>query len=338
MGTLSVVVATRNRPDHLKRLFEDLDRQMRVPDLVVVVDASDRDAAIGVREIASRNWRFRSLYLPAERSSAARQRNQGALVCATELIVFLDDDVRLDGAFLKELVKPFENDPDGRIGAVSGTIVNQTYSPPGRWNRLALRICLGPLPQSLSGRLVGPAVNFLPEDRPDAIQEVDWLPSGCTAYRRAIFLLHRFPEHFEGYSFAEDVHLSARVAKTHRLLNTTRARLYHNDTGRETHRDWRALGESMVRHRHEIMTGILGRRRGIDYWQLFAYEIIYSSLAWLVGVRPLRPSRLLALLGGKLKAFYALWRESRQSRGQQREQESTLGNNLDLHQRSPGGA
>lgn len=309
--TAAVVIATRNRLTFLQRLLSDLARQSALPDHVVVADASDEEQSQHTRQLVGKFWPFCCSYLRNRRPSAARQRNQGAALTDADLVVFLDDDVQLDAGFLEALKAPFLSDSAGHVGGVSGTIINQTYTPLTRCNRALLRLCIGPLPESLAGRLVGPAVNFLPEDRPDTIQEVDWLPSTCTAYRREVFLAHRFPEHFEGYSFAEDVHLSARVAKSHRLLNTTRARLYHHDTGRETHRDWRALGESMVLHRHEIMTEILGRRSALDHWRLFAYEIIYCTLAWLAGVRPLQPRRLFSLMHGKLEAFYALWSGTR---------------------------
>jgi GT2 family glycosyltransferase len=309
--TTGVVIATRNRAGQLAHTLDDLTRQSLLPDHVLIVDASDDGSQTGVEMLVCRPWPFRTSYLRARAPSAARQRNQGAAAAHADLVVFLDDDVHLDSRFLEELVAPFENDPGELLGGVSGTITNQAYTPLTWPNRLLLDLCIGPLPKHLGGRLVGPAVNFLPEDRPDTVQEVDWLPSTCTAYRREVFLKYGFPEHFEGYSFAEDVYLSARVAKTHRLLNTTRARLYHHDLGRKTHRDWRELGESMVRHRHEIMTEILGRRSPRDYGQLFAYEIVYCTLAWLAGVRPIRPKRLLALTEGKLRAFFALWRQTR---------------------------
>lgn len=308
--TTSVVIATRNRPDYLRATLESLARQSQLPDEVIVVDSSDIDRAGMVRAVAENPFPFRVRHLRTERPSAARQRNLGGEVAQGELVFFIDDDVILDSEFLEEICGVFELDEDHQVGGISGTMVNNSVVPLSLWNRLALRLTLGPLPDSLAGRLIGPAVNFLPEDRPNTVQEVEWLPSGCSAYRREVFLAHRFPEHFEGYSFAEDVHLSARVAKTHRLLNTTRARLYHHDTGRETHRDWRALGESMVRHRHEIMTEILGRRSAVDHWRLFAYEILYCTLAWLAGVRPVKPRRLFALLRGKFDAFYAIWREA----------------------------
>jgi hypothetical protein len=121
-------------------------------------------------------------------------------------------------------------------------------------------------------------------------------------------MAHKFEETFAGYSFAEDVHLSTRVARAYRLMNTVRARVFHADLGKDTHRDWPALGESQVRNRHLIMTSVLGRDRWIDQVRLFAYEIGYSSLAWIAaGTGDGRLPKLASLLRGKVRGFWKLW-------------------------------
>jgi hypothetical protein len=148
-------------------------------------------------------------------------------------------------------------------------------------------------------------VNFLPQDITGRIQTVDWLFSTGTAYRKCIFDKYRFGSQFRGYSFAEDVHLSARIGRKYRLLNTTFARFEHMDMGHSTHTDWVALGESMVTNRWAIMTEVLGMKRFRDLVRLFAYEVLYCTLAMLAQSR-FRPGHLAQtgrLLWGKLRAF-----------------------------------
>src|SRR5262249_21413757 len=143
-------------------------------------------------------------YIRTEIRSAARQRNLGAEQASGELLVFLDDDVRLAPEFLEQLVRPFTEDREGSLAGVSGMIVNQSYTQPRGINRFLLACCLGNFDVCWAGRLVGPAVNFLPKDQPDTVQSVEWLFSTGTAYRRNIFDSFRFGEQFTGYSFAED--------------------------------------------------------------------------------------------------------------------------------------
>lgn len=273
----------------------------------LIVDSSDDPGTGAFIQSLVPTAPFALRYISTQIHSAARQRNLGAEKACGDILVFLDDDVRLDRRFLEELVHPFYDDPDGRLAGVSGTIVNQTYSQPKGLNRFLLACCLGNFDKCWAGRLLGPAVNFLPKDVPEAVQPVEWLFSGGTAYRREVFEQYRFGDQFRGYSFAEDVHLSARIGREYRLVNTTRARFEHLDLGRSTHTDWKALGESMVINRRAIMR-ILGRNRRVDRLRLFAYEVLYGSLA-LAAQAKFRPQllyRYALLVWGKLRAFRGL--------------------------------
>lgn len=300
-----VVIATRNRPGPLRDCLCSLNRQTLLPHDVIVVDSSDvMETRRAVDDLRS-SVAFRLHYIHTEIRSAARQRNLGAKLVESDLVFFLDDDVVLEPDFIREIIRVFENDTEGLIGGVSGTITNCVYSPLRPLNRLLFALCTGEWRDSYAGRLVGPAVNFLPADTPDTVQEVDWLPSGCVCYRKDVFARHGFSNDFEGYSFAEDVHLSSRVAKTHKLLNTTRARLYHHDLGASTHKNWVELGESMVAHRRLIMTSILGKRRIRDHVHLFLFEVVYGAASLLASRRPLRI--VCPLLWGKLRGFWKLW-------------------------------
>jgi GT2 family glycosyltransferase len=273
------------------------------PELVVVVDASDDGATFSlVREHIS-EVPFQLFYLAAEARSAARQRNQGARSVTTDLLFFLDDDVVLEDGFISNIVEVFERDTQKLVGGVGGTVVNEVYTAPSRLNSLLLRFCIGPVQGSYAGRLLGPALNFLPADTPEP-QSVDWLRSGCVAYRREVFAEFLFSNSFQGYSFAEDVHLSARIAKRFKLLSTGRARLYHKSLGGRTHRDWTALGEMIICNRHEIMVHVLQRRAFLHYIRLVLAEFIYSPAAsmWNGGQWG-HPGRTALMTWGKLRGL-----------------------------------
>jgi len=254
--------------------------------------------------------RFKLSYLHTKIVSAARQRNLGATRVHTDLVFFLDDDVVLQKTYVAEIVRVFSEDPDQWVGGVGGTIVNMIYSEPRGMNRFLLAFCLGCLKGTYAGRVLGPAVNFIPADSSAAIQRVDWLPSTACAYRTNVFREHRFCESFEGYSFAEDLHLSMRVAKTHILLNATGARLVHDDLGASTHRNWSAVAESMIVNRHMIMTTVMGKRLWRDYARLIFYEVVYCQLAYFVAHRNRQGiSVAIQMLRGKLRGTVAIFRE-----------------------------
>ncbi len=309
----AVVIATRNRPEAIGATLASLNKQGQIPSKVIVVDSSDDEATADVVAALKDSLRFEIEYRRTEIRSAARQRNLGAERAGAGIVLFLDDDVDLDPHCLQEMMTVFENDAEAAVGGVSATISNQVYSDPKGVNRLLLGIGLGSWKGPYAW-LVGPAVNFLPEDTPGKVWETDWLPSTCTAYRADVFDKYRFAE-FDGYSFAEDVDLSARVSKTHRLLNTTRARVFHQDMGKDTHKDWRALGRSMVVNRYGIMAGTMGRDGALDWFRLFWHEMVYCSVAWAAaGAGPARLRILSRLIAGKFSGFVCIWNGRRRKR------------------------
>ncbi len=246
------------------------------------MDASDGSATQELSDQIRADLRFPVRYLQARLRSSAVQRNDGARASIGELILFLDDDVVLEPDYIAEINAVFDGDTSLRIGGVNGTIINQKYTPPSLLNRLLLGACLGEVPGP--GALAGPAVNMLPSDMAGGSQSVQWLSSTGVAYRRDVFLANLFPE-FEGYSFMEDVHLSARVARSHQIVNATRARLLHEDLGKSTHADWYAHGKAMVVNRHAVMVEALRKEGFSNHLRLACFELVYCTLSSLKAAR-----------------------------------------------------
>lgn len=307
----SVVIATRNRAEPLGECLESIARQTRVPSEVILVDASDNSSTSELAGNLNSGFTCPVRYLPARTKSSAVQRNQGIEIASGNVILFLDDDVVLEPNFIAEIVRVFEEDSKREVGGVSGIPILpdrvRVHAQPWWLDRFLMRIFASKEERNYHGRLIGPAINFDPADLPDTVQPVEWL-SGCAmAYRREALLAERFWESFTGYSIGEDIHLSARVGRNYRLLNTTRARLLHKCMGSITHRDWAGLGESMVLNRHAITMHVLQRRRLRDYFLLFAFELLYCPVAQIR--RPDFPWQAnLQLLWGKLRGVGKLLR------------------------------
>lgn len=296
----SVVIATRQRPGPLAECLASLQQQTFAPLQVIVVDSSQDSATGTVCESWAQQLGVPLLYLASPIRSAAVQRNLGAKRASGEVLVFLDDDVVLEPEFLAELLAPFQADATGELGAVAGTIANATPAQMSRFNRWALRLVLGVDPSACCGRLIGPAVQFPHAGGGGELLPVDWVPSGVCAYRREIFEQTRFGETFEGYSFMEDVDLSARVARRYRLVQATGARLHHKGLGDSSHANWVAHGESRILNRHHVMVDALGKRGPANMIRLFCYEILYSTLAgfWNGGRGGMAKRTILQSIGG----------------------------------------
>src|SRR5437868_3995529 len=100
-------------------------------------------------------------------------------------------------------------------------ILNQHYGRPGLVSRIIFTLMNGRREKSFAGRVIGPGINLLPEDRQDLpeVVPVDWLNLGCTIYRREALPDPPFRSNFTGYSLMEDLTLSLEVGKTWNLAN-----------------------------------------------------------------------------------------------------------------------
>jgi hypothetical protein len=123
---LSVVLATRNRCDSLARLLNDLEAQVGAPPFeVVVADNGSSDETPAVLASATRALPVRTVTVAAP--GKGRALNAALRLARGELIVFTDDDVRPDPAWLAELAESAARHPEfavfgGRIDVDARTV------------------------------------------------------------------------------------------------------------------------------------------------------------------------------------------------------------------------
>jgi cellulose synthase/poly-beta-1,6-N-acetylglucosamine synthase-like glycosyltransferase len=115
LPTVSVVIATRDRPALLERCLAALDEQVPAPAAVVVVDNSQGDRA--TREVAEARG---ARYLVEPRRGVSQARNVGARVTRSDVVAYLDDDAVPESGWLSALLVEFR---DPRVAAVTGRIV-----------------------------------------------------------------------------------------------------------------------------------------------------------------------------------------------------------------------
>lgn len=225
MGTdqkTAFVVATKDRPDELRRLWRSLLAQSRLPDEVVVVDASARPSftpeAEGGRPVLRA---IRTAF-----ASAARQRNAGLEAVGPEatLIGFLDDDVVLEPAAVEEMLRFWAAaGPD-----VAGAAFNMVNHPPldlSLLKRTPFAARLG-LYSRRGGTVTASGFQTM-IGRVEATAWTEWLPTTASIWRRRIIRGHRFDEWYSGYSYLEDLDFSYRVGRAYRLAVVAPARYLH---------------------------------------------------------------------------------------------------------------
>jgi len=283
---ISAVVPTRNRYCALERMLHSLAQQSCQPIEVILVDASSTTESEDLLKYGIQGLSSQLLYYRAIQVGAAKQRNQAVSYASQPNILFIDDDIVFEEHCLLRLWEALDN--DNSVGAVSAMILNQRYSSPGLLSRSLFRVLNGHAESSYAGRCIGPALNLLPEDSDNLPEQVpvEWLNTTCTLYRRQALPDPPFLDHFEGYSFMEDVALSLTVGKKWKLANARTARIYHDSQPAEYKSNQFVMAKMALVNRHFIMTEILGRRRLSDYLKLILLEAfgvatsLTSSKAW----------------------------------------------------------
>jgi len=282
---VSAVLPTRDRAGSLSRMLDSLLAQRVLPSELIVVDGSSGQES---RELIER---WSALVKPycivrwerAIQLGAAVQRNQGVAAATQPFVCFFDDDILFEPECVSRLWCALQS--DAKIGGVSAMIVNQRYYPPGWVSQIMFTVMHGRCESSFAGRVIGPAINLLPEDRDDLpeVVPVEWLNTTCTLYRREALPSPPFDSFFSGYSLMEDVAVSLRVGRSWKLANARTARIYHDSQPADYKDNKFALAKMELINRHYVMTQILERCQLSDCLKLFLLELfgIATSLAKL---------------------------------------------------------
>lgn len=278
---ITVAVPTYCRSDLLRRLFESIARQKRIPEEILVVDASPDDKSeTAVQECASFT-QLNIVYIRNEKG-LTRQRNRAIQKSSGDIIVFLDDDVVLEDNFLKEIESAFLAHPE--MVGIGGFIVNEWSKKVERWWKV--RKLLGLLPGLYQEGRVLPYGLALPLStlKPfSGLKEVEWLPGGASAWRREIFQGFRYSQFFTDYGLAEDKQFSIRVSRKHKLAIYGDARLYHlRDPGGRPNYFW--LGYFHVRNHCYLLATCLPDQPRWRHWQLLWYWTFQAILSLTVGI------------------------------------------------------
>ncbi|HWY51304.1 MAG TPA: glycosyltransferase [Chthoniobacterales bacterium] len=297
--SVSAVVPTRDRFLALQKTLESLAGQSTQPLEIIVIDASKDSETKLLCKRGIPGLQSQIKWAAAEVPGAAAQRNQGAALAAQSFIWFFDDDIVFEPQCVERLWYALQSDP--QLGGVNAMITNQNYGKPGAISRFMFRVMNGKREPTYAGRVIGPAINLLPEDREDLpeVVPVEWLNTTCTIYRREALPDPPFRAEFTGYSLMEDLALSLEVARNWKLANARTARIVHESQPADYKSDECSRSCMELVNRHFIMTRIMGRRGLVDYAKLLLWELFSIASA---GADHSRRKMLLYILRGKWRA------------------------------------
>jgi GT2 family glycosyltransferase len=214
---ISVVIATKGRPDDLRATLASLARLDPAPEELLVVDGDpDRSAEPVAGEAPAATY----LHTPP---GLTLQRNRGVRAAGGDVVVFLDDDVDVDTDLLARLGAAYA---DPAVVGATGRVIE---GDPRRFGNKRSRV------RRLLFR--GPDGTFTRFGYPLRLQDVDserdvQLMQGCLmSARRASAEAVGFDEQLAGYGLAEDEDFSCRLSRTGRVRYMPDAVVRHKNTG-----------------------------------------------------------------------------------------------------------
>lgn len=219
---ISIVIATKDRPEELARLLTNLSCISSPPDEIVVVDGGENSVKSVLEQYSCLHFCYRIERPP----SASRQRNVGirSVDPDSKFIGFFDDDIILDNDAMLNMRKYWKNAAK-KIGGAAFNLMNHPDQFASKLKRLPIIEQLG-----LYGRDIGKVLPSGFHTRIGQVvndTEVQWLPSGAVIFRREIFEAISFDEWFKGYSYLEDLDFSYRANKICKLIIVSDAKYFH---------------------------------------------------------------------------------------------------------------
>ncbi|MGA3359797.1 MAG: glycosyltransferase family 2 protein [Halobacteriota archaeon] len=115
---VSVLIATKNRPQDVLTCIRSVNNQSVKPDEIVIVDVSDKDG-LEASVIKNNRAEIRIRYVRSE-TGLTHQRNIGVRESTGDIVLVLEDDVVLDEDYVREVLKVFNNPCFDRIRCVFG--------------------------------------------------------------------------------------------------------------------------------------------------------------------------------------------------------------------------
>lgn len=223
----AVAVCTYMRAQSLSRFFDSLRRQSRLPDQLIIVDASpDEETHTMLRtrtDLAGLARHILYFRVRGPLKGITRQRNFALRCVLTDRVAFFDDDVILDPACIGEMENVLRT--DGIVG-VGASLSSEAWQPSLRWRmKRLLRI----VPQLAAGRYwrSGMGTPWAIAEPTDAVIEGDFLPGAGMMWKTDPARRIGFCEEFVGYAQGEDLDFSLRMRHKGKLVMAGQARLEH---------------------------------------------------------------------------------------------------------------
>lgn len=147
---VSIVVATRDRPEHVAECVSSILANREIPFELLVIDQSDTSASRDLVGKAGADGRLR--WITTDTRGLSRARNTGVAMARGSLVAFTDDDCRVPPDWVRSIVAVFTSDPELSMlfGAVTVRPEDQTKGFTASFTPKSVRELRGSIPNMSS--------------------------------------------------------------------------------------------------------------------------------------------------------------------------------------------
>jgi GT2 family glycosyltransferase len=226
--SLSIIIATKDRLDHLRDCVESILKQTVLPDQVTIVDGSTQQDLMSAIESLFRNAPHGMLRYVKSLPSLAVQNNLGIRNSTCDLITILDDDVILDRNYVSYVKDFFCNNSDSKIGALSTKMLDRetrTYEKHLSLSELIGKIFM--LWHIKNGRFQLSGIPTLISPDCNEVKKVDFIFGGNATYPRHILEEYKFDECLPMGFMMSDDDLAYRISRKYNNYWTPHAIVFH---------------------------------------------------------------------------------------------------------------
>jgi glycosyltransferase involved in cell wall biosynthesis len=237
MLTFGTIICTYKRPHLLEQCLASWCSSNFLPEQFIVVDATP-DAEQYSSDLTDKFSRLfkkpNSQYIITDKPGLTRQRNLGLKNINTDIVCFADDDALISTTYTSKILDVFKADSQSKIGGVNGVSVGQFDN----WKQKRFRLTknyfrhhFGAVAQRIH---VPREYTQLFEPLPSQLHhlsliQIDRLWGANMNYRTELIYNSGFDETFQRYGLYEDVDMSVRVGKTHKLVCCLDAKVEHDE-------------------------------------------------------------------------------------------------------------
>ena len=299
----SVVVCTKDRQDDIKNFLYSLISQVRLPEELLIIDASEheKDIEAVVRNIVSE--KIPSIKYYKTKPHLAYQKNFAIskLDDRSKAVSFFDDDVILDSKYINVIMKVLEYPNRADIAGVTGKIANA--------KKVSIKVIkkIFFLYSLQKGKILKSGCNVRNLDKLNTSVFIEWMPGGMSTYRRYVFNDFKFDEYYSRNGAGiEDIDFSFKVAKRYKFLFVPQAILEHRETNISRIAEER-FGYIQVMERYYFIKNNMNTftNRSVFIWSIFG--IILINLFSACKEPKIFRSRIKRLFGNALGLRYCFF-------------------------------